>query len=112
MSSEKRNNNIYTIAFYNAENLFDTKDNHNTFDDDFTPNGKKQRSYKRYKNKIKKLTTVISQLGTDRSLYTPALVGLVEVENTKVVADLVQHKNLRKHHYLFLIHFLIFSSFS
>ncbi len=94
--------NIYTIAFYNVENLFDTKDDPVTFDDDFTPEGKKHWSYKRYKNKIKKLTSVISQLGTDRSLYAPALVGLVEVENAQVVEDLVNHKNLRKHHYGFV----------
>jgi len=102
MSSEKTKNNIYTVAFYNVENLFDTKDNPNTFDNDFTPDGKKHWDYKRYKNKIKKLTSVISQLGTDRSLYAPALVGLVEVENAQVVEDLTQHKNLRKHHYGFV----------
>jgi len=102
MSSEKTKKNIYTVAFYNVENLFDTKDNPATFDDDFTPDGKKHWDYKRYKNKIKKLTSVISQLGTDRSLYAPALVGLVEVENAQVVEDLTQHKNLRKHHYGFV----------
>ncbi len=102
MSSKKTTNTIFTVAFYNVENLFDTKDNPDTFDDDFTPDGKKHWNYKRYKNKIKKLTSVISQLGTDRSLYPPALVGLVEVENAQVVEDLVRHKNLKKHHYGFV----------
>ena len=53
----------YTIAFYNLENLFDTKDDPNTLDDDFTPNGKKKWTYKRYGIKIKKLGSVISKLG-------------------------------------------------
>lgn len=102
MSSKRPQKNIFTVAFYNVENLFDTKNNPNTFDDDFTPKGRKNWNYKRYKDKIKKLTSVISQLGTDRSFYAPALVGLVEVENAQVVADLVNHSNLKKHHYDFV----------
>lgn len=47
--SPGKNNHAYTIAFYNLENLFDTKNDPNTLDDDFTPNGKKNWSYKRYK---------------------------------------------------------------
>jgi len=98
----KKKKTIFTIAFYNVENLFDTKDDPKTFDDDFTAEGKKHWNYKRYKNKIKKLTSVISQLGNERSFYAPALVGLVEVENAQVVADLVNHKNLKNHHYDFV----------
>ncbi len=35
-------NDIYTVAFYNLENLFDTKDDLKTLDDDFLPDGKKK----------------------------------------------------------------------
>ena len=42
----------HTIAFYNLENLFDTKNDPNTLDVDFTPKGKKNWNYKRYKRKI------------------------------------------------------------
>lgn len=94
-----KSKNIYTIAFYNVENLFDTKDDPNTADDDYTSDGKRRWNKKRYKEKIKKLTSVISQLGNERSKHTPAIVGLVEVENSQVVKDLIYHKNLRKHHY-------------
>jgi len=89
----------YTIAFYNLENLFDTKDDPTTLDDDFTPKGRKNWNYKRYRNKIRKLGNVIAQLGTDRSFYSPAIVGVVEVENQKVLEDLVLSKNLKKHQY-------------
>lgn len=89
----------YTIAFYNLENLFDTKDDPTTLDDDFTPKGRKNWNYKRYKNKIRKLGNVIAQLGTNKSFYAPAIVGVVEVENQKVLEDLVASKNLKNHQY-------------
>ena len=101
LSSYKQSKKITTIGFYNVENLFDTVDDPKTFDDDFTSEGKLKWSYKRYKIKIKKLGSVISQLGMNRSKFTPAIVGLVEVENAKVVRDLINSSNLRKQHYGF-----------
>lgn len=89
----------YTIAFYNLENLFDTKDDPLVLDDDFTPKGKKKWSYKRYKRKINKLSKVIAQLGTERSFYSPAIVGVVEVENQLVLEDLVNSSKLKNEHY-------------
>ena len=104
ISSVKQSEKITTIAFYNVENLFDTINNPSTADDDFTSGGKKKWNYKRYKVKVKKLGSVISQLGMNRSKYPPALVGLVEVENAKVVEDLVNSSNLKKYHYGFVHH--------
>ncbi|MEO9572223.1 MAG: endonuclease/exonuclease/phosphatase family protein [Polaribacter sp.] len=102
MFSSKKSKDIYTVGFYNVENLFDTIDNPNTFDDDFTTNGKKNWNHKRYRDKVKKLGSVISQLGNEKSYHAPAIVGLVEVENAKVVEDLANSKYLRKHHYNFV----------
>jgi predicted extracellular nuclease len=104
ISSSKQQQNITTIAFYNVENLFDTIDNPKTADDEFTPKGKKRWTYKRYRIKVKKLGSVISQLGMQRSKNPPAIVGLVEVENAKVVEDLANSSYLRKHHYGFVHH--------
>ncbi|WP_405564363.1 endonuclease/exonuclease/phosphatase family protein [Polaribacter sp. Asnod6-C07] len=104
LSSSKQKKNITTIAFYNVENLFDTIDNPKTADDDFTPKGRNKWNYKRYDSKIKKLSSVISQLGLNRSKYPPAIVGLVEVENAKVVSDLANSSYLKKHHYGFVHH--------
>ncbi|KGL61835.1 endonuclease/exonuclease/phosphatase family protein [Polaribacter sp. Hel1_85] len=101
-SSSKQRKDIFTIGFYNVENLFDTVDDPTTFDDDFTSDGKKKWNNKRYRDKIKKLGSVISQLGNKQSHHAPAIVGLVEVENAKVVSDLANSKNLRKHHYDFV----------
>ena len=104
ISSSKQKKNITTIAFYNVENLFDTFDDPKTLDDDFTPKSKKRWTYKRYKIKVKKIGSVISQLGMNRSKYPPAIVGLVEVENDKVVSDLANSTNLKRHHYGFVHH--------
>jgi len=97
--SKEKNHSAYTIAFYNLENLFDTIDDPNTLDDDFTPNGRKKWFHKRYKKKIKKLGNVIAQLGTEKSFHGPAIIGVVEVENQQVLEDLVETKNLKGEHY-------------
>lgn len=89
----------YTVAFYNLENLFDTKNNPNTLDDDFTPKGVKQWNYKRFKRKINKLAKVISQIGVEKSLYAPAIIGVVEVENRQVLEEMLQTKFLKNEHY-------------
>jgi hypothetical protein len=45
---------VNTIAFYNVENLFDTFDDPNTFDDDRTPKGKDKWTNDIYKKKNNK----------------------------------------------------------
>jgi len=100
----KKSDNLYTIAFYNLENLFDTKNHAHTLDDDFTPGGKKKWTKKRYRKKIKKLSKIISKLGTHNNTYMPVIVGVAEVENKKVLDDLIdadalKHRNMAYVHY-------------
>ncbi|QLG45365.1 endonuclease/exonuclease/phosphatase family protein [Costertonia aggregata] len=92
----KKKDDLHTIAFYNLENLFDTKDNPNTLDDDFTPEGFKRWSTKRYKRKLYKLAKTISEIGIESSRTTPVLIGVAEVENRKVVQDLVSAEPLKE----------------
>lgn len=99
LQSQNRHTNVYTIAFYNLENLFDTHNDKYTRDDDFTPRGKKRWTEKRYKRKLKKLGRAISYAGFFRSMQTPAIVGVAEVENMKVLRDLIKSKHLREHDY-------------
>ncbi len=99
MSETTTPENLYTVAFYNLENLFDVYDDPNTLDDDFTPEGRKKWNAKRYQRKIKKLSAVISQIGTDESNTAPIVIGLAEVENLQVLTDLVNSKKLRGFHY-------------
>ena len=97
--SKEKSKNAFTIAFYNLENLFDTVDDPKTFDDDFTSDGKLNWNKKRYHKKISRLSHVIKQLGTEKSFVPPVLVGVAEIENKKVLEDLVRSKNLQKFHY-------------
>tara|TARA_R110002073_G_scaffold279026_1_gene442989 strand:- start:254444 stop:255394 length:951 start_codon:yes stop_codon:yes gene_type:complete len=91
--------NTSSIAFYNLENLFDTANDPNTFDDDFTPDGRNRWNENRYQRKIKKLASVIAKIGVDTIGVPPLIVGVAEVENLKVLNDLVQSKDLEVHHY-------------
>lgn len=70
-------------GFYNVENLFDTSDDPLTDDDDFTPEGKLAWDETRYRHKQAQLARVIQAMGP------PHLLGLAEVENAAVLADLI-----------------------
>ncbi|AOW20986.1 endonuclease/exonuclease/phosphatase family protein [Urechidicola croceus] len=100
--SQGKDKNAFTVAFYNLENLFDTKDDPHTFDDDFTPGGRQKWFANRYFKKIKKLSSVISQIGTDKSFYPPAIIGVAEIENKTVLEDLIYSKNLKAFDYDFV----------
>ena len=91
----KPSNDYFTIAFYNLENLFDTFDDLNTYDNDFLPNSDRRWTEKRYHKKLKKLGSVISQIGTATTNKYPVLVGLAEVENRLVIDDLINSSSLK-----------------
>jgi len=88
--------NTIVVGFYNVENLFDIYDDPHTFDEDFTPFGKKQWDSERYQKKIEDLSKVISKLS---SVSNPALLGVTEVENHDVLADLIKTNSLYKTNY-------------
>lgn len=87
-AQEKRKFKVHTIAFYNVENLFDTINDPNKFDE-ASPimelNFNKKEVYKR---KVQNMARVISEIGDDVSKNTPAIIGLAEVENRQVVEDI------------------------
>lgn len=92
-------NDLQTIAFYNTENLFDIFDNKRTYDNDFLPKSIKKWTPKRYDNKLRKLSYVISNIGRRETGKHPAIIGLAEVENAKVIKDLIASKHLEPHNY-------------
>lgn len=100
----RRKKSISTVAFYNVENLFHPDDDKKTLDDDFTPDGKRKWTLKRYRKKVRKLGSVIAKLGINRSKNPPILVGLVEVESARVVEDLANSSLLRKYNYNYVHH--------
>ena len=99
---KKKKPNLHTVAFYNLENLFDTIDDPETMDDDFTPEGHKKWTPKRYKKKLFKLAKTISEIGLEAAQRAPALIGIAEIENEMVVQDLIGTEPLRKidYHYV------------
>ena len=91
--------NMQTIAFYNLENLFDIYNDKHTHDNDFLPTAPKKWTKKRYQNKLRKLGYAISNIGKRETGKHPALVGLAEVENAKVIEDLIESKHLENCNY-------------
>jgi predicted extracellular nuclease len=85
-----------TVVFYNVENLFDTYDDPVTNDNEFLPESKKEWTQERYLRKLQDLAAVLSETG-DRHL--PAIIGLCEVENLKVVEDLAVTGRLKHGRY-------------
>lgn len=90
---------VSSIGFYNVENLFDTIDNDNVNDIDFTPLGKNLWDDKKYHKKVSDISYVISQIGTDINPDGLAILGLSEIENRVVIKDLVSHKNIVEKNY-------------
>ena len=66
----------FSVAFYNVENLFDTKDGKYTLDKDYTPKGKKKWGPYRYQIKINKIGNALSKIGGDCCALPPLLIGL------------------------------------
>ncbi len=91
----KKGKQLHTIAFYNLENLFDTIDDPDTLDDDFTPNGHKKWSDRRYQKKVNQLAETISEIGNESAQNPPVLVGVAEVENKTVMDDLIASEPLQ-----------------
>ena len=85
-----------SVAFYNLENLFDIIDDEDTLDNDFLPSSDKKWTKKRYENKLRKLSFAISNIGLEDIGKTPALMGFAEVENKKVIEDLLDAKHLKE----------------
>lgn len=84
-------NNQYRIVFYNVENLFDTRDDFRTSDQEFTPAGANYWTESRYKTKQSKIAETLRAAG-GREL--PLFIGLAEVENRLVVDDLIRQTAL------------------
>lgn len=104
LSQDAAKYQIRTIAFYNLENLFDTKNDTLIFDDDRTPNGKDHWTEERYRQKITQMSQVISEIGSGEYTTTPDVIGVCEVENSTVLQDLVAHSNLAAFNYG-IVHF-------
>ena len=83
-SSQEKKFAVHTIAFYNIENFYDTINDPLTRDDEWV------YSKKYYLKKVSNIAKVIAQLGSTENSNAPTIIGLSEVENRKVLEDLVK----------------------
>lgn len=90
VTPDNADSEIYGIAFYNLENLFDTINQSGKYDLEFTPGGSRGWNTEKYRAKLEKLATAIDAMKNDgRTPSGPAIIGVAEVENESVVKDLV-----------------------
>ncbi|MEO9502420.1 endonuclease/exonuclease/phosphatase family protein [Nonlabens ulvanivorans] len=91
---------IQTVAFYNLENLYDTEDDP-TINDEASPMMEMAEGLREdvYQKKLTNMARVLRKIGADKSGTAPALIGVCEVENRKVLEDLASHELLRDYDY-------------
>ncbi len=77
----------FKVAFYNCENLYDTINDLDVQDEEFTPAGKNQWSSSRYTTKVEHTAKVISSIAPD-------FIGLAEIENAGVLNDLINNSQM------------------
>jgi predicted extracellular nuclease len=90
-----------TFMFYNVENLFDTIDDPDIMDEEFTPEGSKQWNSKRYYEKLNNLSEVIGLVNTNEF---PEFIAVSEVENEQVLLDLTKTGKLKNYDYKVVHH--------
>src|SRR5512140_2790424 len=84
------------IMFYNVENLFDTFNDPDKNDDEFLPSGLRRWNQSRYDKKLNSVYKTIMSAG---EWSPPAIVGFCEIENRKVLEDLVYGTYLTNYNY-------------
>ncbi|MCF8381022.1 MAG: hypothetical protein K9H49_15715 [Bacteroidales bacterium] len=94
--SQKALKSTFTIISYNVENLFDTIDNPDFIDEEFTPGSDKKWNSEKYYKKLDDLGAVLS---SQNKKELPEIIGLMEVENRAVLEDLVATKSLKDGNY-------------
>lgn len=102
--SQEKKYKVGIVAFYNLENFFDTINDPNKNDEDFLPTGSYHYTGKVYQDKVRKLTEVLSQIGTDISPDGFSLLGVAEIENDKVLEDLTAQPEFANRH-LKIVHY-------
>ena len=90
-----------TVGFYNMENLFDTEDDPEIDDQEYLATSELKWDVARYQTKLNNLGKVIRQMGDEDG---PELLGACEIENRKVLEDLIQTKELKDRNYS-IVHF-------
>jgi predicted extracellular nuclease len=84
------------VMFYNVENLFDIYDDSVKNDDDFLQGGVMRWTNTRYYRKLNSLYKTIASAG---EWNMPEIIAMCEVENRRVIQDLLSKTYLSKYNY-------------
>jgi len=96
-----QNDNFFTIVSYNVENLFDTIDDPNKLDNEFLTSSESLWDTEKYTKKVKDLANVIGAINKNE---LPEIIGLVEIENSLVLNDLINASVLKSGNYSIVHH--------
>jgi predicted extracellular nuclease len=94
--SAQKKDQVLTLMFYNVENLFDTESDPGKEDEEFTPESDKMWDLEKYEKKLNDIAAVIKAVN---KAELPEIIGLCEVENLKVLEDLVMTRDLKRGDY-------------
>ncbi|MEM9680179.1 MAG: endonuclease/exonuclease/phosphatase family protein, partial [Bacteroidota bacterium] len=99
-SNQVKNYKIHTVAFYNLENLFDIEDD-TSVNDEASPIMEMAEGLRKdaYDRKLANMARVISNIGANKTGTAPSILGVCEVENRKVIEDLINHPLLVDYDY-------------
>ena len=88
----------YKVMFYNLENFFDTINDPEVHDDEFTPEGPKKWNSAKYYKKLGNIERVLFDVAAADKNY-PAVIGVSEVETRSVLEDIVATPKLAPGNY-------------
>ena len=95
----KKSSKLYSVAFYNLENLFDTIHDVGKNDQEYLPQSAKKWDTEKYLSKLTNMSKVMSELSRDKVEQGPAVIGVAEIENRRVLDDLVAQPMLAPSEY-------------
>lgn len=93
----------YKVVFYNLENFFDTINDPEVLDDEFSPEGPKKWNSTKYNQKLSNTERVFFDIASINKDY-PVVIGVSEVENRNVLEDIVATPKLAPANYR-IVHF-------
>ena len=104
VNAQDKQYQVSNVGFYNLENLFDIYDDTLIRDEDFLPEGRMTWTQEKYDSKLINLSKIIADMGTDVNPDGCAILGVSEIENRKVLEDLVATEKLKDRDYK-IVHF-------
>ena len=96
MQAQQKKFAVHAIGFYNLENLFDTCHDEGKNDYQYLPDGTNKWNGLKYTHKLRNMSRVLSEMGTDVVPYGCVAIGVSEVENAKCLTDLCNQEPLKK----------------